>query len=184
MRLKKLAALLAAMALAGVLALSLTGCDKLPGVDAGVTGASQASDGRQTGGYALGKIGEKLTTQFFTFSVNSVEKADSCGDAVPGEGNTLVVAEITVKNTFGETIPMFSSDFALGYGEGDEDYCFPLEAAGDGLMELQYDLAKGEEITAKVAYEVPADADSFSLFYLEIYEDDFVGNAYYVDFEL
>ena len=61
MRLKKLAALLAAMALAGVLALSLTGCDKLPGVDAGVTGASQASDGRQTGGYALGKIGEKLT---------------------------------------------------------------------------------------------------------------------------
>lgn len=29
-----------------------------------------------------------------------------------------------------------------------------------------------------------ADADSFSLFYLEIYEDDFVGNAYYVDFEL
>ena len=36
MRLKKLAALLAAMALAGVLALSLTGCDKLPGVDAGL----------------------------------------------------------------------------------------------------------------------------------------------------
>ena len=184
MKLKKLTAQLTAAALAGALALSLAGCDKLPGVDTMTTGASVAEDGRETGGYVVGEVGEKLTTQFFSFSVDSVESTDRCGDAAAGEGTTLVVAEITVKNTFGETIPMFSSDFVLYYGAGDEDYCFPVEAAGDGLMELEYELAKDEEITAKVAYEVPEDADSFSLLYLEVYEDDFVGNAYYVDFEV
>ena len=66
---------LLAVATALVLAVTLAGCDKLPGVGgAGLTpveDASTTSDGRETGGYAVADLGEETRCHFFGFTVNA-----------------------------------------------------------------------------------------------------------------
>jgi len=88
------------------------------------------------------------------------------------EGNRLIVCSVKVKNTFGETIPMYDSDFQLQWGNiggDDDDYTFSLDAFNDTMMPLEYELADGEEVTYDLVFEAPADVKDFGLVYLEEY---------------
>ena len=67
-----------ALAAAVVMALGLTAC-----------GGSGSSEGR---------TGDTMETYFFDFTVNSAYLTSDYAGRTPGEGNVLLVADITVKN--------------------------------------------------------------------------------------
>lgn len=148
--------------------------------------ASVAEDGRETGGYVDGRLGDTMQNVFFAFTVDKVELASEYGGQAAPDGSSYIVAEITVKNTFGEALPLWYDDFQIQWGEGDEDYGYAIEPFTDDQMPLEYEMKKGESITKTHVFEVPTleGKNEYSISFLEYYEDGFTGNVFFVYFDL
>lgn len=188
-KMKRLGVLILALALAW----SLTACggsrssgtSVLPALSGG-SGASASSAGSSDGGYSEGRLGDVMRTYFFAFTVNSVYTCDSIGDFAPEEGKQVLVAEVSVKNTFTESLPMFDTDFQIQWNDKedpDNAYASPISANfSDELLPETYELAVDEQVTGLLAFEVPADEKDYSLVYLEEFDDDTTGDFYAVYF--
>lgn len=143
-----------------------------------------------------GRTGDTMETYFFDFTVNSAYLTSEYEGCVPAEGNALLVAEVTVKNTYRESIEMYDTDFQLGWGEDEDAYCYPITTDMETFTELDpvgadqlpgtYPLAVDEERTGELVYEVPAGQVDFSIAYLEMFDDGTeegdTGDAYFVYF--
>ena len=151
-----------------------------------VIGAKTLEDGRKVGGSAKAGIGETMTNVFFSFSVNRAELTDNYEGEMAERGFLFLVAEITVTNTFDETLPMWASDFLVQWGDGDDDYGYPLVHFAETQMEDEFNLEVGADVTADVVFEVPLQegGNEYNISYLEYYEDDVEGNMFYVMFNL
>ena len=79
---------MASILLALTLALALTACG-------GNSGGIKAKDG-----YGEGKIGDVMQSYFFDFTVNSVALQDAYESHTPGDGEKVLVVNVTVANTF------------------------------------------------------------------------------------
>lgn len=179
--------------LTGIMLLSIAGCGKTGIQNAGDDSWVDADDDVEVYNYDdgtklyEGKIGSKMQTAWFDFTVNSAYYTeDAIGGYTPSDGNVLVVVNITVKNTFQETIPMFDTDFQLQWGDdADDAYAFPVatneKILSDQLPE-EYDLKVKETQTGVLVFEAPAGNEDFSLSFLEYYEDNTEGNLFFVYF--
>ncbi|MBO4608709.1 MAG: DUF4352 domain-containing protein [Lachnospiraceae bacterium] len=179
--------------LTGIMLLSIAGCGKTGIQNAGDDSWVDADDDVEVYNYDdgtklyEGKIGSKMQTAWFDFTVNSAYYTeDAIGGYTPSDGNVLVVVNITVKNTFQETIPMFDTDFQLQWGDDvDDAYAFPVatneKILSDQLPE-EYDLKVKETQTGVLVFEAPAGNEDFSLSFLEYYEDNTEGNLFFVYF--
>ena len=134
--------------------------------------------------YFEGRIGDRMRNVFFEYTVNSVDYPASYGDITPADGNQLVVADVTVRNVFSQTLPMSIYDFQIQWGDGDQDYG-SQEAGlpGDNLMPDQFFNEPATTETYKLVFQVPADATEFSISYLEVWEDNTQGDVFFVYFE-
>lgn len=152
---------------ATVLAFSLVGCGP---VDSAIQNI--ASSGSNTSsksgvvtadddGYAEGRMGDVMRTYFFDYTVNSAYTCNDYEGYTPSEGNKLLVAEITVKNTDRSTVTMYDTDFQIQWGDDDNDdaYAAPITYYGNTVSDEQlpeeYDLGVNEEKTGLLVYEVP-----------------------------
>ena len=128
-----------------------------------------------TDGYAEGGIGDTMRTAWFDFTVNRAELKDSYGSVVPNDGETLLVVNVTLNNTFTEAIPMFDSDFQAQWGaDGDDDYRFPVTfddptMIEKGMLEAEYELGAGKTVTGDLVFSVPGGQSEYSLSFLEYY---------------
>lgn len=139
---------------------------------------------REEQSYYSGRVGDHMRNVFFEYTVNSVEYPDSYGDITPADGNQLILADVTVRNVFSQTLPMSIYDFQIQWGEGDKDFGYQAEGlAGDNLMPDQYQLLRGASESYKLLYEVPADTTEFSISYLEVWDDNTEGDVFFVYFE-
>lgn len=100
-----------------VMALGLTAC-----------GGSGSSEGR---------TGDTMETYFFDFTVNSAYLTSDYAGRTPGEGNVLLVADITVKNTFEQSIEMYDTDFQVQWDDGDDSLCLPLTTDMETYTEVE-----------------------------------------------
>ena len=157
------------LALAAMMALSLAAC----GGDAASSESAESSEGR---------TGDTMETYFFDFTVNSAYLTESYEGYTPAvEGDMLLVAEVTVKNTFQESIEMYDTDFQLAWGEEDDAYAYPvttdmetfeeLDPVGENQLPGTYPLAVNEERSGELVYEVPSGYTDFSICYLEMFDD-------------
>lgn len=139
-------------------------------------------------GYGEGRLGSVMHTYFFDFTVNSAYLCGEYNGYTPAEGNVLLVADVTVKNTDNYSIEMYDTDFQIQWGEdADEDaYDYPITLYADPVSDDQlpgtYPLAVDEEVTGLLVYEVPAGYNDFSISYLELFDDDTEGDVYFVYF--
>lgn len=145
-------------------------------------------------GYAEGSIGDTMRTYFFDFKVDSAYLCTSYEGYIPTPGYDLLAAQVTVKNTFGEDIPMYDWDFFVLFDditEGTEVYDYPIttyddiefpEAARASLLPSEYNLEKGESQTGLLLFEVPAGQSSLTISYAESFDDDSTGDIFYVSF--
>ncbi len=183
-----------AAVLTGIMLLSIAGCGKTGIQNAGADD-SWVDDDEDVDVYEYddgtklyeGKIGSKMKTAWFDFTVNSAYYTeDAIGGYTPSEGNVLVVVDITVKNTFQESIPMFDTDFQLQWGDdADDAYSFPVatnEQILDDQLPEEYELKVKESTTGVLIFEAPEGNEDFSLSFLEYYEDDTEGNLFFVYF--
>lgn len=138
-------------------------------------------------GYAEGRMGDTMHTDFFDYTVNSAYCCAEFEGYVPAEGNQLLVADVTVKNTFNESIPMFDTDFQVQWNsESEEDYDFPItlytDPVSDEQLPTEYEMAVKEERTGLLVFEVPEGKKDFSISYRVMYEDESTGDTFFVFF--
>ena len=154
---------LLALAMAAAMVLGLTACG----------GSGSSSEGR---------TGDTMETFFFDFTVNSAYLTKDYEGYTPAEGNALLVADITVKNTNQKSIEMYDTDFQIQWDDGDDAFAYPitintetyeeLDPVGDSQLPGTYTLAVDEERTGELVYEVPAGFTDFSIAYLEQFVDE------------
>ena len=127
-----------------------TGCKQKPDEN----GSLKAEDGRSYGGTIKAKMGEKVQTAFFDLTVESAKKSGTFqfedGLYQANEGQTYLIVNVTIKNTYEKDLPMSIGDFTL---------------------------KKGESITKSILFTVD-DKDKYTLCYSEYYEDKFEGDNY------
>lgn len=137
-------------------------------------------------GYAEGEIGATFRTAFFDYSVDSVAFPAEYEGYTPNDGMQFLDVVISIKNTFGETLPMYNSDFQIQWhdlGNGEEDYDWGLEIEDSStIMPYEYELLKGASCTYHVLFEVPAEAKEFSVSYLELFANDTEGDVFFTYF--
>ena len=177
--------------LAGMMALSLVACGKtgIAGAaddwvqnDENIT-ATKLDDGSY---YYEGRIGSTMKTAWFNYSINDAYyTTDEIGGYTPAAGNELVVVEFTIKNTFGQTVPMSNWDFDLEWGDGDDDYAYPIEVSEsilDDQFPSEYELEVNESRTGTLVFEAPEGTKDFGVGFIEYYENDTEGNGFWVYF--
>lgn len=195
-------------ALAGiVLALSVAGCSSTRTAPTTNREETQESEERQDvleeqeneeeqeseedqdseGAYEEGRFGDTMETYFFDYTVNSAYLCDEYNGYLPADGKRLLVAEVTVKNTFNESIEMYDTDFQVQWNtDGEDDYDVPITYYADPVSDDQlpavYELGVNEEQTGLLVFEVPEGYKDFSISYLEMFDDDSEGDVFFVYF--
>lgn len=154
---------------------------------AGCSAPGKTSESDENAGYAdengsaRGYFGDTMHTYFFDFAVNSAFVCSEYDGYTPADGNELLVAEITVKNTFQESITMYDTDFQAQWNDNADDaFSFPIidqNFSSDVLPEA-YDLKVNETCTGILVFEVPEGHDDFSISSQEAFETDNVDEAY------
>lgn len=161
---KRLASLLLALAAALLLpACGQGGPDLVPG---------SWEDGEP--GLKQGVLGDTLSTQWFDFTVDGAYSCARYGSYTAADGNKLVVATLTLNNTFGSPVDMWGDDFAILWDDPDQDSgaapALPEGISGEQFPD-EYVLAIDEVRTGQAVYEVPQDFSDFALAFQEIFED-------------
>lgn len=179
---------LASLALATVLAVTVfTGCGK-PSDDPDSAKTTPGYPDEE--GYAEGVLGTAMHTEFFDFTVNSAYTCAAYEDYTPADGWQMVIVELTIKNTFSESVPMFDSDFQIQWSDdADDAYELPItiylesgKTVGKNMLPSEYDLAVKESRTGILAYEVPVGETEFSISYQTYFEGGSEGNLFFVFF--
>lgn len=139
-------------------------------------------------GFAEGRAGDTMRTAFFDFTVSGAEFAETYGETVkPSAGMKLLVVNMSVTGTFDKPVHMYDSDFQVQWGKtGDEDFAVPVtyetNKYTEGMLEPEYDLMPGQTVSGDLVYEVPEGYENFFLAFQEYFEDEGLGDAFFVDF--
>ncbi len=140
-----------------------------------------------------GKLGDTMKTYFFNYTVNEAYAVSEFEGYTPEDGNVLVVTEVTVKNTFEDSIEMYDTDFQIQWGsDGEDDYRYPItidmetgeerEQLSDEQLPALYTLEPGESRTGLLVYEIPEGNPDCSISYMEYFSDESTGDTFFVFF--
>lgn len=153
-----------------VLPILIVSCDPLPPQLRG------GGDGGE------GYLGDTMHTVFFDFTVSDAAARASYEGYAPVPGSTLIAATVTVLNTYPDPLPMNRYDFQIQWGDGDEDYGYPMAVYCEAQLPDAYELAVDESRTGVLVYEVPESSSDYAISYLEVYENQEMGSAYFIYF--
>lgn len=130
-------------------------------------------------GDVTGKVGKTYQTQWFTFSVDSIEEVADYAGYQPASGNVLVDVLITETGTYDSSDPsiMGTFDFYLHHEETG-DYWYPMDPFDGTMMPESFPLAKDETVTYHMVYEIPDGLSGLGLYYVEVDEEDNYGNVF------
>ena len=133
------------------------------------------ADGREYGEETTYSTEDTVQTAFFKVKVNSVTTQDEIqgenDEYVPQDvAHQFVVVNITVENTYEDfdSITMFCDDFELTWEQLPDSY------------ELKY----GESKTGNLIFITPRNIKDYQMKYYEIWDDNFIGNTYYINFSI
>ena len=144
-------------------------------------------------GYAEARTGDLVHSYFMDFTVNSAyTTGDYHGHTAP-EGMKVLVVNMSIKNTFNESLPMYDDDFQGQWTASSEtdEFAWPITEAEDGSdlevvseeqLPAEYELAVNETRTGDLVFDVPADEKDFSISHLELFDDDSEGDTFFVFF--
>lgn len=186
---KKLTSLLLSL----LLFLALAACGGGPGSTGNGSGNTESGEVRAEDGFAEARIGDLVHSYFMDFSVNSAyTTSDYHGHTAP-EGKKVLVVEMTIKNTFNESLPMYDDDFQGQWSTSAEtqEFAWPITEAEDGSgldtvadeqLPAEYELGVNESRTGDLVFDVPADEKDFSISHLELFDDNSEGDTFFVFF--
>ena len=119
----------------------------------------------QTTGDVMAEVGKEYATKWFTFTVKSMKVTSSIPEHNAASGSTLMVASITVTNTYGTPQTFGTFDWVI---IGDDDYYYvPLSPLNNNMMPDVFELKDKESATYDVVIEYPSDLKNPYLMYIE-----------------
>lgn len=129
-------------------------------------------------------VGDTISTAWFDFTIDSVEVASEYEGYAAGEGNKLLVVQLSLKSTYTTSSDMFREDFVVGWDLDDEDFDYvePLSAYCDAQFPDEYSLGINQSRSGVLVYEVQADLKDFWINFLEYFSDDTYGESYFIYF--
>lgn|SRR5574344_650297 len=149
----------------------------------GILESYTLTDGRNVDGWLGASISDMVSAKWYDFTINSVEFTTEYAGYKAAEGNNLVHANITIKNTSDKTVYLFDGDFALVWdlSESNRQYTYSLEAYTDTMLTNEMPIGIGEEKTIDTVYEISKNTKKpMAIYYYEQYSDDQKGNKYYI----
>jgi hypothetical protein len=180
------------LALLMILTLAACGGDSASG-GPDSSGGAGSGEVRAEDGYAEARVGDLVHSYFMDFTVNSAyTTSDYHGHTAP-EGMKVLVVNMTIKNTFNESLPMYDDDFQGQWSSSSEtdEFAWPITEAEDGSdldvvsedqLPAEYQLGVSESRTGDLVFDVPADEKDFSISHLELFDDDSEGDTFFVFF--
>lgn len=161
----------------------------------GSTGSGGAGSGEvhAEDGYAEARIGDLVHSYFMDFTVNSAYTTSDYNGHTAPEGKKVLVVEMTIKNTFNESIPMYDDDFQGQWSASSEteEFAWPITEGEDGndldtvaeeQLPAEYELGVNESRTGTLVFDVPADEKDFSISHMELFDDNSEGDTFFVFF--
>lgn len=149
---------------------------------------SETDNSSNTSGKTTGTVGDTMSTTWFDFTVNSVTAYGNEYEGYSAQhGCQLLVANITIENTYSEVNPMFSTDFMVVWGSSDDYYDYPLQNAdslSDDFLPDAYNMDPGDKITGNLLFEIPANETDLKFSYVEIDDADNVYDTFTVSFQV
>lgn len=145
------------------------------------------ANGRAYGQEFVYEQGQTVQTAFFNVTINQVTTAEEIEGYVPENSeHCFAVVNITVENTFEDfdSITMLCNDFELTWDALEGETTFPEYQFYDGQLPNEYNLAYGESKTGNLIFIVPKEVYAYQMKYYEIWDDNFIGNTYYMNFLL
>lgn len=144
-------------------------------------------------GYAEARIGDLVHSYFMDFTVNSAYTTSDYNGHTAPEGKKVLVVEMTIKNTFNESIPMYDDDFQGQWSASSEteEFAWPITEGEDGndldtvaeeQLPAEYELGVNESRTGTLVFDVPADEKDFSISHMELFDDNSEGDTFFVFF--
>lgn len=172
------------MIILSIFVLSLTACDSANKVADNVKTAIEAQ-GREYENLITAEVGETTTNVFFEWTISSVVCTYDIAGYIPPDGYMYIVADIITTNiSYYNNLPMGSYDYVIAWGVGDEEWDYSLYEFVDGMYPDETTCVVGETIEGMLIFLVPDNAESISIIYEEIYDDEFVGNTYSYDINI
>jgi len=157
-----------------IIAITVAGCGKSPEalVNEVINTATQWLSGDVTG-----EVGKTYATDWFEFTIHSIEEVGAYAGYSPVDGCTLYDVVITETNIFDTAIPMGTFDFYMDDASF-EEYIWPIDPLDDTMMPEAFDLAPGETVRYHMVYEIPSDVTGLMLMYTEVDEEDNEGRTF------
>jgi hypothetical protein len=122
-------------------------------------------------GDVTGETGKTYATQWFEFTVQSINEVPEYAGYTPQSGYTLYDVLITETGAFEDPSPMGTFDFYMD-AESFAEYVYPLDPLNDEMMPMEFELAKDETVEYHMVYEVPSDVTDLKLMYTEVDEQE------------
>jgi hypothetical protein len=148
----------------------LCGCSDV--IDDVVNSAAQFLSGDVTG-----QIGKTYSTQWFEFTIHSINKVDSYAGYEPASGYQLYDVLITEKNIFDESIPMGTPDFYMDDPDF-EEYIWGIDPLDNTMMPEEFYLEPGETAQYHIIFEIPQEVTKLALMYTEFDVNDNEGATF------
>jgi hypothetical protein len=125
-------------------------------------------------GDVTGETGKTYSTQWFKFTVHSIDEVSAYAGYTPPDGYTLYDVQITETGAFHEASPMGTFDFYMD-APTFVDYVFPIDPLSDEMMPLEFDLEPNQTVDYHMVYEVPVNVVDLQLMYTEVDAEENVG---------
>lgn len=168
-----------ALLTAALLVLALTGCSTAQEIKDKMQGG-----GRSSGNTHTATAPETQTNSFFALTVNDAYMVASLDGYYPEyvDGAFLVV-DITVEDVLDtdSPMPMFTTDFLLGW-EGCAEPEVAYAKFSDDQLEDQWEMNLGEKVSGKLIFDCPANETEFTITFQEVWDDEFEGDTYVMNF--
>ena len=128
------------------------------------------------------ELGETGRTAFFDFEVTNVSECMEYEGRLAESGCRLILVELELENTVSYELPMGRYDFRLFWGNGEDAAVYPVEQFCQTQFPDEYAIPEWDRCKGVLIFQVPETQKNLALGYLEIFEDDHQGDAYFVYF--
>jgi len=128
-------------------------------------------------GDVTGETGKTYKTEWFEFTIHSIEKVGSYAGRTAQEGQQLYKVLIIETSTSEETIPVGTFDFYMD-DPTFEEYVWAVAPLDGTMMPEEFNLEPGETVQYVMLFEVPVDTTELALVYTEYFDNGEIGTSF------
>lgn len=128
------------------------------------------------------ELDDKVSTAFFDYRVENVSVYQDYHGMRAREDHQIVAVKLKIENDENYPLPMGRYDFRLQWGLEGEEFAYPETWYYREQLPNEYNIPEKESVSGELIFQVPQGQRNLSLAYLEIFENEGQGDAYFICF--